>query len=123
MDDKALEHIVDDFVSGHSGTADQLLPLLLNIQRLRGFVSKGAIECVSHALNLSSAEVFGVVSFYDDLHAQQQSTTVDICGAEACQALGCRALQVELSELVASTDIELRTVYCLGNCTVGPRTS
>jgi formate dehydrogenase subunit gamma len=120
MDDESLRQLVDDFVSGHAETTDQLLPLLQDIQKTCGCVSKGAVAHVSDALNLSSAEVFGVVSFYDDLHDQPQPTTVDICGAEACQALGCRALRSELFEMLADSGVELRTVFCLGNCAVGP---
>lgn len=119
-DDEAADRLIDEFTADGASSPDRLLPLLRYIQDSSGYLSKHVIERVAQALNISNAEVFGVVSFYDDLSEQPCPTTVDICGAEACQALGCQTLHAELAQALHTTDVKLRTVYCLGNCTVGP---
>ena len=75
---------------------------------------------VATALNLSRAEVHGVVSFYHDFKpAHDPRPEVQICRAEACKARGVEALMAE-AECVAGSRVRLTTVYCLGLCSVGP---
>lgn len=97
-----------------------LLPILHAIQAEFGCVDAAAERAVAHALNLSRAEVHGVVSFYHDFRAEPDPRPeVQVCRAEACQARGVERL-VAAAEAAAGERVNLRTVYCLGLCSVGP---
>ena len=75
---------------------------------------------IAKALNLSRADVHGVVSFYHDFHAAPDPRPeVQICRAEACQARGVEAL-IAGAEKAAGERVKLTTVYCLGLCSAGP---
>ena len=94
----------------------QLLPLLHAITHRFGRIDDAHIRALAHALNLSRAEVFGVVTFYDDFTQVARVTpTIEVCAAEACQARGADAL---LRATQGRADV--RAVYCLGNCASGP---
>lgn len=99
-----------------------ILPCLQRIQHEFGYVTEEAIDAVVEFLNVSRAEVVGVVSYYHDLRrTQPAAVAVDVCGAEACQAQGSRAVVGDIENaLRADPDVEIRTVYCLGNCALGP---
>ena len=106
-----------------------LLPVLHGIQDALGYVPDDAVALIAHELNLSRAEVHGVISFYHHFRTHQPGRhTVSICRAEACQALGARALEahakktlgVDFHETTADGAITLEAVYCLGNCGCGP---
>jgi formate dehydrogenase subunit gamma len=116
---ESVELTVAEFVDNNPATADQLLPLLHSVQQAHGYVPLDAMAGIASALNISRAEVFGVMSFYDDFVTEPRSATVEICGAEACQSLGCRSL---LAEAAAGLEpgVTVREVFCLGNCAVGP---
>jgi formate dehydrogenase subunit gamma len=117
--DAAIERTVADFTDANPATADQLLPLLHFVQQAYGCVPDGAIKTIAQTLNISRAEVFGVVSFYDDFRLEPVGDTVEVCAAEACQALGCRSLLAEIVEELGES-AAIKEVFCLGNCTVGP---
>jgi len=97
-----------------------LLPLLHAVQAEFGCVSEAAEAQIAHALNLSRAEVHGVVSFYHDFtpHADPRPM-VQLCRAEACQARGVEALVAD-AQAAAGERVRLQTVYCLGLCSQGP---
>ncbi len=99
-----------------------ILPCLQRIQHEFGYVTDEAIDAVTDFLNVSRAEVVGVVSYYHDLRRTPPADiVVDVCGAEACQAQGSRSLAAEIDTAVkGAPDVEIRTVYCLGNCALGP---
>lgn len=99
-----------------------LLPVLHAIQDRFGSMVREDTAIIADVLNLSVADVHGVVSFYDDFRATPPPThLVTICRGEACQAVGSEALFAELSALVRSDpDVEIREVFCLGNCALGP---
>lgn len=106
-----------------------LLPILHTLQDAFGYVDAAAIPLIADALNLSQAEVFGTLSFYDDFRdAPPPRRLVKLCRAEACQALGCEDLVDGLarSQGIApdvhgdGTAVEVHSVYCLGNCALGP---
>ena len=106
-----------------------LLPLLHAIQDSLGFVPADAVPSIAKALQLSRAEVHGVISFYHDFRAAPAGNHVlQICRAEACQALGARALEahaksslgVDFGGTTADGAITLEAVYCLGNCACSP---
>jgi len=106
-----------------------LLPILHAIQESLGFVPKDAVPIVAHQLNLSIAEVHGVVTFYHYfLREPPGRHVVHVCRAEACQALGSQALEAHIKKTLVvdyhgttlDGAITLEPVYCLGNCALGP---
>ena len=108
---------------------DALLPLLHDVQARFGHVPKAAIPLIAKALNLSRAEVHGVVTFYHDFHEEPTAEhVVQFCMAEACQAVGCRSLAAHAQETLgvgfrqATPDgrIQVESAYCFGNCAAGP---
>jgi len=102
------------------GTEGPLLPILHEVQHAFGCVDAEAERSIAHELNLSRAEVHGVVSFYHDFTpAPDLRPCIELCRAEACQARGVEAL-VAAAEEAAGTLVNLKTVYCLGLCSVGP---
>ena len=105
-------------VAAHRGREGPLLPILHDVQSTFGHVSEAAIRTIAHELNLSRAEVHGVVSFYHDLTAAPDPRpAIRLCRAEACQARGVEAL---VAGLPAQDKVRIETVYCLGLCSVGP---
>jgi formate dehydrogenase subunit gamma len=77
---------------------------------------------VAHVLNLSRAEVHGVVSFYHDFRREPAKRHVlKICRAEACQSMGAETLFAEVAAALGdSAQVTLEPVYCLGNCALSP---
>ncbi|HZU65514.1 MAG TPA: NAD(P)H-dependent oxidoreductase subunit E [Novosphingobium sp.] len=107
-------------LAAHAGVEGPLLPILHEVQRVFGCVTPAAQRAIAGALNLSRAEVHGVVSFYHDFTEQAEARPcVELCRAEACQARGVEAL-VAAAEAAAGSRVKLATVYCLGLCSVGP---
>ncbi|HEX7082125.1 MAG TPA: formate dehydrogenase subunit gamma [Gammaproteobacteria bacterium] len=106
-----------------------LLPILHAIQDELGYVPEAAVPIVADVLNLSRAEVHGVVSFYHLFRtAPPGRHTLYLCRAEACQSMGARALEayvrdklnVDFHETTADGRFSLEPVYCLGNCACSP---
>ena len=106
-----------------------LLPILHAVQDALGYVPPSAVPVIAHALNISRADVHGVIRFYHDFRTTPAGRhTLRLCRAEACQAVGARALeqhvcerlQVNQHETTADHAITLEPVYCLGNCACGP---
>lgn len=109
---------LEDIIAAHKGREGPLLPILHDVQAAYGQVSEQAIRTIAHALNLTRAEVHGVVSFYHDFsESADPRPLVKLCRAEACQARGVEAL---VASLDAGTRARLGTVYCLGLCSAGP---
>ncbi|SMC54571.1 NAD(P)H-dependent oxidoreductase subunit E [Novosphingobium sp. B1] len=109
---------LNQIIAAHAGREGPLLPLLHNVQAEYGHVSEEAIRTIALALNLSRAEVQGVVSFYHDFHEEADARPVlKLCRAEACQARGVDALAAALPD---QERVRIETVYCLGLCSVGP---
>ena len=110
---------LDEFAHANPTAADQLLPLLHCVRAAYGCVPEAAIEEIAQFLNISRADVFGVVSFYDDFATESGDVPVAICAGEACQALGCRRLLAQATENPV-TKARVKEVFCLGNCASGP---
>jgi formate dehydrogenase subunit gamma len=109
---------VADIVADHGAREGPLLPILNDVQKAFGYISEGAMREIANALNLSRAEVYGVVSFYHDYRKEAEPRPiVKLCRAEACQARGVEAL-VPIAE--AQSRVKVEAVYCLGLCAVGP---
>ena len=120
---------VDDVLARLGQLPGALLPVLHGIQHALGHVPKDAVPIVAKALNLSRAEVHGVVSFYHWYRSEQPGEhVVHLCRAEACQAVGGRALEahvktrlgIDFHETTADGRYTLEPAYCLGNCATGP---
>ena len=104
----------------HEERQGSLLPILHDVQAEFGCIDAEAEAAIAHELNLTRAEVHGVVSFYHDFRqTPDPRPEVQICRAEACQARGVDALMAG-AEASAGERVRLKTVYCLGLCSAGP---
>lgn len=111
---------IAEIIAAQIGRRGPLLPILHEVQAQFGCVNAAAEAQIASALNLSRAEVHGVVSFYHDFTpAPDHRPKVELCRAEACKARGVEAL-VPSAEEAAGELVNLATVYCLGLCSVGP---
>jgi formate dehydrogenase subunit gamma len=106
-----------------------LLPILHALQEEFGYIDTAAVPLVADALNLSHAEVHGVISFYHDFrHKPPGRHVLKICRAEACQSRGSDALirhvedrvGVRLGQTTPDQTLTIEPVYCLGNCSLSP---
>lgn len=106
-----------------------LLPILHTLQDEFGYIDKAAVPLIADALNLSHAEVHGVISFYHDFrHSPPGKHVLKMCRAEACQSMGCEStirhvekrLGVRLGETTGDRSFTVDAVYCLGNCALSP---
>jgi formate dehydrogenase subunit gamma len=116
-------------IKPHIGSEGPLLPILHDLQAAFGCVPEAAVPLVADALNLSRAEVHGVVTFYHDFRREPAGRHVlKMCRAEACQAAGGEALAaqaegklcVKFGDTSADGRITLEPIYCLGLCSVSP---
>ena len=104
-----------------------MLPALQSLQSIFGYIPDEALDVVADVLNVSRAEVYGVLTFYHDLRrTPPPRAEVRLCVAEACQAQGSRALVTEVEQAYGVAlgeiggDVELKEVFCLGDCALGP---
>jgi formate dehydrogenase subunit gamma len=111
---------LDEIVSRHAHRDGPLLPILHDVQAEFGCVDEETKRHLAKALNLTRAEVHGVVSFYHDFRdAPAERPVIKLCRAEACQARGSEALAAAAVRM-ADGRVAIETVYCLGLCAVGP---
>lgn len=114
--------LVSAIASAHLSDRGPLMPVLHDVVEQFGFVAREDVETIATVLNLSVAEVHGVVSFYHDFRTSPGARhTVRICRAEACQAVGAQALYDGARQsLSARQDVALEQAFCFGNCALGP---
>lgn len=126
---KDVAVVVRDIVTRLAGEPGALLPILHAVQDALGHVPAAAVPEIAHALNLTRAEVHGVVTYYHHFRSQPPGRcVVQVCRAEACQAMGAEALlahvQQRLGCAVHATSADgawsLEPVYCLGLCASSP---
>jgi formate dehydrogenase subunit gamma len=131
MDKLASEHAetIRRIAVGLKGRPGPLLEVLHAIQGELGYVPPAAVPLVASELNLSRAEVHGVISFYHYFRSTSPGAhTVRVCRAESCQAVGAEALAaharqrlgVDFHETTPDGRFSLEPVYCLGNCACSP---
>jgi formate dehydrogenase subunit gamma len=109
---------IADILAVHKDREGPLLLILHDVQKAFGHVSEDAMREIAGALNLTRAEVYGVVSFYHDFRKEAEARPVlKLCRAEACKARGVEAL-VPIADNQSRVKVE--AVYCLGLCAVGP---
>lgn len=106
-----------------------LLPVLHGVQEALGYVPENAVPLIARELNLSRADVHGVISFYHFFRNQPPGRKVIyLCRAESCQAMGAATLEqhikqrlgVDFHQTTANGAFTLEPVYCLGNCACSP---
>lgn len=122
-----IRTFIDRFVQ--SDMRGALLPLLHALQEEFGHVPPQAVPAIAQALNLSRAEVHGVISFYPDFRTEPPARhVIKLCRAESCQARGGAAIEGELTRHLGVAmgharkdgQVALEPVYCLGLCAIGP---
>ena len=114
------EQRLSEIIADHAGREGPLLPLLHDVQAEFGCVDEDAEKTIAGALNLTRAEVHGVVSFYHDFKQRvDPRPVVQICRAESCKSRGVEALMASATA-AAGERVKLHTVYCLGLCSAGP---
>jgi formate dehydrogenase subunit gamma len=120
---------VNAAIAAHRAEDGALLPVLHGVQDALGWVPPAAVPLIAHGLNLSRAEVHGVLTFYHHFRRQPPARhVIQLCRAEACQAVGAHALAAHAVQRLGigfgqhSSDgmFALDPVYCLGNCACGP---
>jgi formate dehydrogenase subunit gamma len=125
----ALKEIVESAIESHRGKIGALLPVLHSIQDKLGHIPPESIPMIGRAMNLSRAEVHGVMSFYHDFRSEPAGEHIlHLCRAEACQAMGSRELEdhvkerlgIDYGETTSDGLFTLEPVYCLGNCACSP---
>jgi formate dehydrogenase subunit gamma len=121
--------IATEIISSFGAKPEMLVQILHAFVERYSYISEAAIRQIADELNLSRAEVHGVVHFYHDFRtAPPGRHVVKICQAESCQSMGSRALTahaerklgVRLDQTTADGEITLEAVYCLGNCACSP---
>lgn len=120
---------VGEILRAHDGMEGPLLPILHAVQAVYGHVPEEALPVIAAGLNISRAEVHGVVSFYHDFREEPAGRHVlKLCRAEACQAMGGEAvadhararLGVDWHGTTADGAVTLEPVFCLGLCACAP---
>jgi formate dehydrogenase subunit gamma len=121
--------IAEEIINQFGAKPELLVQILHALLERYGFIGDDAIRQIAKELNLSRAEVHGVVSFYHDFRTEPPGDhIVKICQAEACQAMGSRQLTQHAEERLgvamhgttADGNVTLEPVYCLGNCACSP---
>lgn len=124
-----MHEFISTWVARHGATRDKLLPLLHALQEEIGHVDDALVPAIAESLNLSRADVHGVITFYHDFRRKPAGRhIVKLCRAESCQARGGAAmaeaaaqrLGVRMGETRGDGQISLEPVYCLGLCAIGP---
>lgn len=118
---------VQAILDAHAAQEGPLLPILHDVQEAFGFVPPDAVPVIATALNLSRAEVHGVITFYHHFRTTPPPRhVVQICRAEACQSMGADALVAHAERVLGcamhshSDDVALEPVFCLGQCATSP---
>jgi formate dehydrogenase subunit gamma len=121
--------IASEIIGRYGAKPEYLLQVLHAFMDRYGFIADEAIRQIATELNLSRAEVHGVVSFYHDFRTTPPGQRiVKICQSEACQAMGCRDLTAHAERKLGTTlgttaddeSVTLEAVYCLGLCACSP---
>jgi len=118
-----------EIIAAHAGEAGATLPILHALQEVFGCVPEAAVPLIAEALNLSRAEVHGVVTFYHDFRrAVPGRHVLKLCRAEACQSMGgdalgahaCARLGIDWGGTTRDGRVTLDQVFCLGLCATAP---
>jgi formate dehydrogenase subunit gamma len=125
----AQQQVINDTITALKDQPGALLPILHGIQDALGYIPSNAVPEIAKALNLSRAEVHGVISFYHYFRDTPPGThTIHVCRAESCQAMGGKKLEahvkaklgIDYHQTTVDGKFSLEPVYCLGNCACSP---
>ena len=131
MDDTParIAEVIEEVLAAHAQRPGALLPMLHAIQDSLGYIPAEAVPRLASALNQSRAEIHGVITYYPHFRQTRPARhIVQVCRAEACQAVGAndlikeigKTLRCGLHESSPDNAVALEPVYCLGQCAVGP---
>jgi len=129
MPETTAEETARAIAAEHGNRPDELIEILRAVQSELGYVPEAVVPALAQALNLSRAEVHGVVTFYHDFRAKPAGRHVlKLCRAEACQSMGGEALVqraedrlgIACGETSADGRVTLEPTYCLGLCATAP---
>lgn len=116
-----------ELIASFGGRSEMLVQILHAFMRRFAWICEDAIRQLADELNLSRADVHGVVSYYHDFRTSPPGQhVIKVCQAEACQAMGSRELTAHAEKTLGvdmrsgNADITLEPVYCLGNCACSP---
>ncbi len=119
--------IVDEIIASHDARPEMLVQILNDVLQRIGWIPDGVIRQLAGALNLSRADIHGVVSFYHDYRRSPPGKhVIKVCQAEACQAMGSRKLTQHIENRFGlklhdgNNEVTLEPTYCLGNCALSP---
>jgi formate dehydrogenase subunit gamma len=121
--------VIEEIVASLADKPGALMPVLHAVNERVGYIPAEAVPVIAHALNLSRAEVHGVISFYHDFRTHRPGRKIiRVCRAESCQAMGAVALAnhiqarlgINFGQTSDNGDFTLEPVYCLGNCACSP---
>ena len=124
-----MQATVQEIITTLKNKPGALLPILHGVQNALGYVPAESVPVIAKALNLSRAEVHGVISFYHYFRDTPPGKhTIHLCRAESCQAMGGKQLEthvkatlgIDFHETTADGKFSLEAVYCLGNCACSP---
>lgn len=115
-------------INRRRSTPGAALPILHDLQNYFGYIHDDVIPLMAEALNISRAEVLGIISFYHDFRRSPiDGRVLKLCRAESCQAMGCEDLVAHLearhgikADDNSAAGLHVETVYCLGNCALSP---
>lgn len=121
------QQTASEIIASFDARAEMLVQILHAFMRRFGWINEDAIRQLAKELNISRADVHGVVSYYHDFRTMPPGRhIVKICEAEACQAMGSRKLSEHAQQSLGldmhagNADVSLEPVYCLGNCACSP---
>lgn len=127
--DAGMTARIRDIVAALKHKPGAMLPILHGLRDELGYIPNDAVPVIAEALQVTRAEVHGVISFYHDFNTQPIGRhRLQICRAEACQARGSRDLEeyakqrlgIGYHQTTPDGEVTLEAVYCLGNCATGP---
>lgn len=123
------QRVADAAIAQHADKRGNLLPILHSVQDELGYIPDAIVPLLANALNLSRAEIHGVITFY--AHFRQKPAgkhVLEVCMAEACQSMRGQELAAhaqsklacDFHETSADGSVTLEPVYCLGLCAQSP---
>lgn len=124
-----LSASVETIIAEHAEMPGALLPILHAIQNEEGYIPSDCVELIAKTLQVSKAEVHGVITFYHEFRTEPAGKhIVHICRAESCQAMDSKSLEehiksslgIDYHQATRDGTIQLEPVYCLGNCACSP---
>ena len=128
-DNTNLNEFIQEIIDQLKHKPGATLPILHAIQDKVGYIPDSVAPLIAESLLLTRADVHGEISFYHHFRTTPPGNhTIEVCRAEACQAMGCRSLEahvkkalgIDYHQTTSNREFSLDPVYCLGNCATAP---